>query len=504
VTPKQANKMKKEHQNLWLKIARFPLNDINAAYPFSSKLAKEQGWSEDKTLQVIAEYKKFMFLCMTAPNGASPSVEVDECWHLHLTFTANYAAFCAETAGKFIHHNPSKGGTTEHHRHIDWYEETLKNYVETFQQMPPSDIWTLPEGFKPAAFLPKSSPMHPLSIKPFLTPSWTNLNDNSTEYYACLSILIGILATIPFVGNPYALDGYGFLTFYSLLGFALIFFISSFNALQEKHVENNVKTLYDAQLSAYKTAFFVGGGHRLVQTIALELIDKGMLTKMPDETNSDKLLMLDTSADFDETLLHNPLYLTLQTVEKQTITPNFLKGSLYSFQLFHQEEIADLNLAGFPTDIKNVMSFLFLGVGLCRIFQGLSNHKPTGFVIGLMVIYMLIHSIWQFNKTSLNNIITRVFRWENSDTKPFSLPHRYAIEGRDALATASFTNIALALALVSTDWGLPNQKLGNEGSNSFICGGAVETSSSGGDGDGGCSGGDGGGCGGCGGCGCGD
>jgi uncharacterized protein (TIGR04222 family) len=491
--------MKKENQNLWLKVARFPLNDPNAAYPFSAKLAHTQGWSEDKTLRVIAEYKKFMFLCMTAPNGASPSQEVDECWHLHLTFTSNYAAFCAETSGKFIHHNPSKGGTTEHHRHIDWYDETLKNYVATFQQLPPSDIWTMPLNYKATDYLPTSSPVYPLSIEPFSAPNWRELNDKSAEYYVCVTILLGILATLPFVGNPFALNGSSFLMYYSILLIALIIFKVNFKNLFDNCVRERLKTLYSAGLSVYQKAFWVGGENRVIQTAALELIENGMLKKL-EEPNADKVLMLDTTPNFDETLLHNPFYLTLQTIEKQQITPHFLTLCAESTTESLQEDAERLNIMAFPTAINSVLAFLFLALGCSRFLQGLSNHKPIGFLVVLIVLGVVTHVVGQFNRKSIQGLIEYVFRQNRTET----LVLDYATRGRDALASAPFTDIALALALVATDWGLPNPYLGKEGGNSFVCGGAVDTSSGDG-GDSGCSGGgDGGGCGGCGGCGGGD
>jgi hypothetical protein len=503
---KKQVKMKKEQQNLWLKVARFPLNDPDAAYPFSQKLAHTQKWSEDKTMQVIAEYKKFMFLCMTAPNGASPSEAVDECWHLHLTFTANYAAFCQETAGKFIHHNPSKGGTTEHHRHIDWYEDTLKNYVDTFQQIPPSGLWPTPEGFEPTDYLSKSSPMHPLSIAPFLATNWQELNDNSAEFYVCASVILGILATIPFVGNLFSMNGDHFLGYFGSLLIALIIFKICFRTLFDRRMRVRVEMLHAAGLSAYQTAFWMGGGNRVLQTAALELMDKSILKKM-DAPNPDKFLLLDKSADFDADLLHNPFYLTLQTVEKQTITPNFLKLSIVPTNTVLAHDADRLNITAFPTDINAALAYLFFALGFCRIMQGAYNHKPVGFLVGLIGVYALVHFLWPFSRKSIQGIIDYIFKQNNDKSLIFD----YATRGRDALATASMTDISLSLALIATDWHAPNNRLGNEGSNSFVCGGAVVASSSGGDGGGGCGsdggggcsggGGCGGGCGGCGGCG---
>jgi uncharacterized membrane protein YgcG len=191
--------------------------------------------------------------------------------------------------------------------------------------------------------------------------------------------------------------------------------------------------------------------------------------------------------------------LTLQTVEKQQITPHFLTLCAESTTEALQEDAERLDILAFPTDINSVVFYLFLAIGCSRFLQGLSNHKPIGFLVVLIVIGIAIHFVWQFNRKSIQGLIESVFGQYRSET----LVLNYATRGRDALANASFTDIALTLALVATDWGLPNPYLGKEGGNSFVCGGAVDTSSGDG-GDSGCSGGDGGGCGGCGGCGGGD
>ena len=149
-----------QHIELWQKIATFKLDDPIAEFPFSKKLAQENKWTEDFALRVIAEYKKFVFLCATLPDGASPSPIVDEAWHLHLTYTQNYwNDFCPNILGFQLHHHPSKGGKNEAQKHNDWYRTTLENYIHIFEEIPPTDIWNYPLNFNPAAYLPDDSPL---------------------------------------------------------------------------------------------------------------------------------------------------------------------------------------------------------------------------------------------------------------------------------------------------------------------------------------------------------
>lgn len=50
----------------------------------------------------------FLLLCASEPDGHySPSKLVDIGWHSFLLYTQEYAAFCEQVAGRFIHHAPS-------------------------------------------------------------------------------------------------------------------------------------------------------------------------------------------------------------------------------------------------------------------------------------------------------------------------------------------------------------------------------------------------------------
>ena len=129
-----------KNQDLWNRIAGFPLDDPSSLFPYSKKLATEQNWTEDLALRVIAEYKKFLYLAIAEPDGASPSPIVDEAWHLHITYTEGYADFCTAVAGRFIHHHPSKGGAEEKERHKKWYAQSLDNYAKHFDYKPQSII----------------------------------------------------------------------------------------------------------------------------------------------------------------------------------------------------------------------------------------------------------------------------------------------------------------------------------------------------------------------------
>ena len=136
---------KEDYRNdpLWQRLEALSLDDPDARFPFSAKLAKQNRWTPQFARQAIAEYKRFIYLCCISPCGASPSPVIDEVWHLHLTYTQHYwEELCEKTIARKLHHHPSKGGAAEKHRHTDWYQETLNLYQKTFGTIPPVLFWS--------------------------------------------------------------------------------------------------------------------------------------------------------------------------------------------------------------------------------------------------------------------------------------------------------------------------------------------------------------------------
>ncbi|MFM2410515.1 MAG: hypothetical protein RL481_1343 [Pseudomonadota bacterium] len=113
-----------------------------AALTFPARLARENGWSQGYANCVVDEYRRFLFLAATCRHPVTPSDEVDQAWHLHLTYTRHYwEILCREILGQLLHHGPTSGGPNESQRYHDQYERTLTAYRQAFGQEPPNDIW---------------------------------------------------------------------------------------------------------------------------------------------------------------------------------------------------------------------------------------------------------------------------------------------------------------------------------------------------------------------------
>jgi hypothetical protein len=72
---------------------------------FGHELAQAQhAWAE----RILDQAEGFLRLCALDPDGHySPSPAVDIGWHVFILHTRDYARFCQEIAGGFIHHVPT-------------------------------------------------------------------------------------------------------------------------------------------------------------------------------------------------------------------------------------------------------------------------------------------------------------------------------------------------------------------------------------------------------------
>mgnify|MGYP000681002662 CR=1 FL=1 len=137
--------MNASEMNLWSRIDGYTFDAVDAALPFSARLARDNNWTLSFAKRAIEEYKKFVFLAVTAGHPVTPSDEVDEVWHLHLLYTRSYWDEFCKILGRPLHHSPTLGGTQEGRKFRAWYENTLNAYSKVFGSAAPADIWPDPD-----------------------------------------------------------------------------------------------------------------------------------------------------------------------------------------------------------------------------------------------------------------------------------------------------------------------------------------------------------------------
>ena len=129
-----------ERRALWRRIEAHPFDPADAL-SFTRRLARDHRWTLPFAQGAVAEYRRFGFLAAASPVPVTPSEEVDEVWHLHLTYSRDYwDVWCRDVLQRALHHDPTKGGPAEQARFRDQYARTLATY-ERFFGPPPEAFW---------------------------------------------------------------------------------------------------------------------------------------------------------------------------------------------------------------------------------------------------------------------------------------------------------------------------------------------------------------------------
>lgn len=124
------------------RILAFDIDGRPATLTFERRLARECGWSDAFARRVVAEYRRFLYLAMTAGHVVTPSDEVDQAWHLHMLYTHSYwTRLCGTILPRALHHNPTAGGALEDAKYADAYQRTLESYQSAFGETPPLVVW---------------------------------------------------------------------------------------------------------------------------------------------------------------------------------------------------------------------------------------------------------------------------------------------------------------------------------------------------------------------------
>lgn len=81
------------------------------AYSFNQvreKILVEEALPKGRVDEAIAEFRKFLKLIAMGHRGIGmTSRDVDEVWHTFILFTRDYAQFCKDVFGFFLHHQPN-------------------------------------------------------------------------------------------------------------------------------------------------------------------------------------------------------------------------------------------------------------------------------------------------------------------------------------------------------------------------------------------------------------
>lgn len=136
----------KTNPELDVRLAAFEIDHGKPELSFARRLARENAWRPDFAERVLREYFRFVYLACVSDSAVTPSVAVDQAWHLHLCYTRSYwTELCQNVLCRPLHHGPTQGGVVEDSRYRAQYEHTLRLYEREFDEPPPRDIWPAAE-----------------------------------------------------------------------------------------------------------------------------------------------------------------------------------------------------------------------------------------------------------------------------------------------------------------------------------------------------------------------
>ena len=387
-----------QQTELYKRIQAFALDRPDSQLSFSQRLAKDNGWSSGYTQRVIEEYKKFIFLAVAAGHPVTPSDQIDQVWHLHLTYTRLYwQEFCPKILQTTLHHEPTRGGSSEQLKFGSWYSKTLESYEQFFGHIPPIDIWPKPKDRfgRDLHFIRINSQQSWVLSKPnltiFLKPQLRKIG--IFTFLVFLSLMITSCQIISQIPNPINFTGPEFLTFYIFLvvmGIALAAWLRFSLCL----VSGNINQQPD--LNTYEIAFLAGGNHRLIMAAITSLVKQGYVEvlkeKSPFGRTQDKLVVtgkIDAIADPVEKAVAQDILATdgaiKQVFQKSTGMKDSIRSRLEQLGLFLSDAQA-LKAQIYPSLIVVIL----LGIGLYKMAVGISRDKPVGLLLicifGLLVL----------------------------------------------------------------------------------------------------------------------
>jgi uncharacterized protein (TIGR04222 family) len=404
------------------RIEAFKLDAPGASFPFSKRLAKENGWSTEYTRRVIAEYKRFAFLYAAAGHPVSPSEDVDQAWHLHMLYSENYwDEFCGKTLGRPLHHQPNQGMSGQGAKFEDWYAATLSSYVRLIGT-PPSDIWPSPAArrtVKPdyqrvdrrTSWVIRKPWRRLRSSAGAVGAGWFNNGLIGGLLMAVALLVVGCTDAVK-GPNPFDWMGPDFLQLYMVL-FAVAYLLGwGLRYRLKVPLPGNVPA---ANLDPYEVTYLIAGPRRTVEAAVAELVRQGALALGPTGQLAPSAASYSGRHDFERRVF--------QLVPRFGVSFLALLGSAgFALKSVEQSLIAKGLVMAEPawrraTLVPLAVCALPIVAGAVKVSIGVSRDRPVGDLIGLCVLSAIV---------SLVSFARRPYRSRYGDGVYRDLTARYA------------------------------------------------------------------------------
>ncbi len=502
--------MNADQQALYQQIVDFQIDAPGVQLTFAHRLARENNWSRRYTQRVIVEYKKFLFLAMVAGHVVSPSEQVDQAWHMHLTYTKSYwENLCQNVLGKPLHHGPTQGGDEEQRKYIDLYQQTLASYEAFFGSPAPRDIWSPAEQRfgEDLQHVTVNTARYWIVRKPRLP----RIDLPKMRLTPLLGA--GLIGFPCFAAgdNPLDYKGPEFLIFYGQVALVagMVAIVIRWLLSPGSQPADTDKPI---MLEPYEIACLAGGPLRAVHAAFTALVHAGSLRLTErDETTWGVITQKKTFIEQGEPLtsdapqLEHALYdaATIPTTKPRTL---FAAAQPLAEDIEHSLYQRGLVYAAQTLPWACILSALIMAsplvIGVAKIITGVSRGRPVGFLVAACVVTVLIALVFLFSRSRTTTAGQKILDAEikkHAETKvlaatapdtlsPISMALAVGLFGGGMLTAGSLAQLGQLI---------PEFRAPNRGwtSNSWNSGGCSGGCSGGGGCGGGCGGG---GCGGCG------
>lgn len=489
-----------QQRDLYQKLLDFPVDDPASQLPFSDRLAGENGWSMTYSLRVVEEYKRFVLLAMLADHIVCPSEQVDQAWHLHLTYTKSYwCDLCENTLGRPLHHGPTTGGPAEAIKFRELYERTKATYRHYFQQEPPPDIWPDAETrFGEDLNVRRVNTQHY-----WLVPKPRSLVRYMLSSRAQEVVVLGLAPLLFAAVNPLDLRGPDF-----LLLFGIVYMFSTVAALVLRRTLRSewgerVDLSGDDVKDPYEVAYLAGGEARVAQAATATLVRTAVLRLekgIPSTRLAENMALPEHAHEVEAAV-----YAAVKATGGKLEGHRFKKFAAVAFAKL-KRSLVKKGLV--ETGSSFMMSRLWplavlcpvLILGVIKLGVGLSRERPVGFlIVGLAVVVATMgwFAISQPRCTIAGQRLLRELQRAHGEGKQVMEIHEGHGLNSDLAFNVALLGVAGALSPsdpISQLFAGPEWTGGDSGSSA----GCAASGCGAGCGGGGCGGG---GCGGCGGCG---
>lgn len=364
------------NQEIWKKILAFDFDYPQSEYGFTTRLAKENFWTQKFTNDAILEYKKFMFLAATSNTMVSPSEIVDIVWHQHLIFTKSYHKFCT-ILGKQIQHIPSTHNKEDFEKFKQAKEQTKLLYEKEFGNQP-ENVWRF-------------------------NNMYDSLNLEKANYKLRTFINYGILAFVCSIFPAYfilepiyvRIEGNAFIFLFFVLAFMVFFILEIYN----KHKLNQLISEIDRSSFLYELSpneLIYLKKQNLINVINVS-IDKLIKENIIEITTDRQIVLLK-----NEAIKTNETYQIINLFqENKSIAYSNLISRLKYKPIFSNIANSMDAVSKYVTKSKKFNSlfrinFIFISVlilfSFTRIITGLVHSKQVLIIITL-TLFLTIYSI---------------------------------------------------------------------------------------------------------------